>query len=493
MLLLLIAVLSALFIFYHIYWKRRNLPPGPIPLPFIGNLHTLYFYEPGYEAFRLWKEKYGRCFTFWLADRPAIVVADYELMKQTLVKDGAAYSGRQSTPLDKIVRGGDYGIIGTSGELWQQQRRFALHVFRDFGMGKDIMQERVLEEVNDFLEKCQKSLGQPLDLRDHIDSAVGSIINGLLFGFRFDESNMGQFYRVKAVLVRMMEMSARPLFVVYMLFPWLDVLPFFKAYSKDVQNQSGELFGMFDEQIEIHKAEIDFDSEKSTDYVEAYLKEQKRLEKEPENGGFTQAQLRNACLDMWIAGMETTSNTLYWGVLYVLLHDEVQTSIHEEMDTVIGSDRLITNADRSKLHYMNATIDEVQRLANLLPMNVLHETTCDVEIEGYHIPSGTLFLPQISSVLYDEKVFPHPYDFDPRRHLTENGTFVRSDEMVPFSMGKRQCLGEGLARMELFLFLANFFNKFEVSTHGNERPSTVKKFGGTVRAQDFCVVLKERQ
>ncbi|XGW01299.1 hypothetical protein V3C99_013894, partial [Haemonchus contortus] len=454
MLLLLIAVLSALFIFYHIYWKRRNLPPGPIPLPFIGNLHTLYFYEPGYEAFRLWKEKYGRCFTFWLADRPAIVVADYELMKQTLVKDGAAYSGRQSTPLDKIVRGGDYGIIGTSGELWQQQRRFALHVFRDFGMGKDIMQERVLEEVNDFLEKCQKSLGQPLDLRDHIDSAVGSIINGLLFGFRFDESNMSQFYRVKAVLVRMMEMSARPLFVVYMLFPWLDVLPFFKAYSK-----------------------------------EAYLKEQKRLEKEPENGGFTQAQLRNACLDMWIAGMETTSNTLYWGVLYVLLHDEVQSSIHREMDTVIGSDRLITNADRCKLHYMNAVIDEVQRLANLLPMNVLHETTCDVEIEGYHIPSGTIFLPQISSVLYDEKVFPHPYDFDPTRHLAENGTFVRNDEMVPFSMGKRQCLGEGLARMELFLFLANFFNKFEVSTHGNQRPSTVKKFGGTVRAQDFCVVL----
>ncbi|KAK6043643.1 hypothetical protein COOONC_18852, partial [Cooperia oncophora] len=61
---------------------EKSYPGGPVPLPFVGNLLALYFYEPGYEAFRLWKEKYGRCFTFWMADRPAIVIADYELMKE---------------------------------------------------------------------------------------------------------------------------------------------------------------------------------------------------------------------------------------------------------------------------------------------------------------------------------------------------------------------------------------------------------------------------
>ncbi|KAK5967949.1 Unspecific monooxygenase [Trichostrongylus colubriformis] len=492
MLLLFTTLLTAAFIFYHTYWKRRNLPPGPIPLPFIGNLLTLSFYEPGYEAFRLWKKKYGRCFTFWMADRPAIVLADYELMKQTLIKDGGAYTGRQDVPLSRVMRGGDYGITATTGGLWQQHRRFALHVFKDFGMGKDIMQERVLDEVKDFLSKCELKPGEPLDLRDHIDSAVGSIINAVLFGFRFDESNMDQFYRQKAVLVRVMELGAQPAFIMFMLFPSLGILPFFKAYSKEVKENGEVLFNMFDEQIEIHKAQIDFDCEENADYVEAYLKEQKRLENEPENGGFTHAQLRNMCFDLWMAGMETTSNTLYWGVLYVVLHDEVQKSIHSEMDTVIGCDRLITNADRSEMHYMNAVINEIQRVANLLPLNVFHETTCDVNIDGYHIPSGTLVLPQISTVMYDEKVFPNPYDFDPSRHLAEDGTFVRIDEMIPFSMGKRQCLGESLARMELFLFLANFFHKFEVSTHGDQPPSTVKKFGGTVRAQDFCVVLKPR-
>ncbi|KAK6057500.1 unspecific monooxygenase [Cooperia oncophora] len=357
MLLALITVLSALFIFYHTYWKRRNLPPGPVPLPFVGNLLALYFYEPGYEAFRLWKEKYGRCFTFWMADRPAIVIADYELMKETLVKDGAAYTGRQDVPLSKMVRGGDYGVVETSGELWQQQRRFALHVFRDFGMGKDVMQERVLDEVKDFLRKCQQNPGEPLDLRDYIDSAVGSIINSLLFGFRFDESNMELFYRQKAVLVRIMEISARPSFILFMLFPGLKVLPYYKAFSKEVSENGNIMFDMFDTQIEIHKKEIDFDSVESTDYVEAYLKEQKRHENEPNYGGFSCV----ICVSIygWLEWKRLRTHS-YWGVLYVVLHDEVQKSIHQEMDTVIGSGgRLITNADRANLHYMNAVINEI--------------------------------------------------------------------------------------------------------------------------------------
>ncbi|KHJ78008.1 hypothetical protein OESDEN_22372 [Oesophagostomum dentatum] len=142
MLLILFIAFLGSAVLYHLYWKRRNLPPGPPPLPIIGNLLTLYFYEPGYEAFRLWTQKYGRCFTFWMANRPAIVVTDYQLIKETLVKDGAAYTGRLEMPYSRTVRGGDYGIIETTGDLWQQHRRFLLHVLRDFGMGKNLMEER---------------------------------------------------------------------------------------------------------------------------------------------------------------------------------------------------------------------------------------------------------------------------------------------------------------------------------------------------------------
>ncbi|KAL6741995.1 hypothetical protein Aduo_015196 [Ancylostoma duodenale] len=492
MLLILLATLLFATLFYHLYWKRRNLPPGPVPLPFAGNLLSLYLYEPGYEAFRLWTQKYGHCFTFWMANRPAIVVTDYKLMKETLVKDGAAYTGRLEMPFSRMARGGDYGIVETTGDLWQQQRRFLLHIFRDFGMGKNLMEERVLAEVSDFLSKCNKNVGEELDLRNHFDTGVGSIINSILFGFRFDESNMEIFISRKEVVKRIMELSARPAFILWMLFPSLKHFPYFWKYNKEAEANKELLFGMFDAQIQAHRVEIDSDCEKSTDYVEAFLKERKRHENEPEFGGFSLDQLRNMCFDLWMAGMETTSNTLYWGVVYVLLDSAVQKRIHEEMDCEIGSDRLVTIADRSRLHYMNAVINEIQRVANLLPLNVFHETTTDVVIEGYKIPAGTLFLPQISSVMYDETIFPDPYKFDPTRHLASDGSFMKIDEVIPFSMGKRQCVGEGLARIELFLFLANLFNQFEVLPNGDKLPSTKKSFGNTVRAEDFSVILQRR-
>ncbi|KHJ76359.1 hypothetical protein OESDEN_24021, partial [Oesophagostomum dentatum] len=260
---------------------------GPLPLPFIGNLFTLSFYEPGYEAFRLWTQKYGRCFTFWMANRPAVVVTDFELIKETLVKNGAAYTGRMETPHVRSVRGGDYGITDTTGELWQQRRRFMLHVFREFGMGKNLMEERVLSEVADLLEKCKKVAGKKVDLRNYFNTSVGSVINSLLFGFRFDENNMGTFIRLKGILDRLMEVYARPAFILWMFFPILKYFPFFWNFNKDAKESSKALYNMIDEQIEAHKADIDFDSEKSTDYVEAFMKEQRRHENEPEFGGFS--------------------------------------------------------------------------------------------------------------------------------------------------------------------------------------------------------------
>ncbi|VDL73475.1 unnamed protein product [Nippostrongylus brasiliensis] len=194
---MLLAPLIALVVFalvYHFYWKRRGLPPGSfkqraVEFRVTSSIFHLMSTFPsiGYEAFRIWKQKYGRCFTFWMGPRPAVVLADYELIKDTIVKDGAAYTGRMENPFSRTVRGGNYGIIESSGALWQQHRRFALHVFRDFGMGKDVMEERVLVEVSDLLRKCAESRGSPINLRSHIDAAVGSVINGLLFGYRFDE------------------------------------------------------------------------------------------------------------------------------------------------------------------------------------------------------------------------------------------------------------------------------------------------------------------
>ena len=101
-------------------------------------------------------------------------------------------------------------------------------------------------------------------------------------------------------------------------------------------------------------------------------------------------------------------------------------------------------------------------MANLLPLNLIHKTTRDVTIRGYLIPKNTCIVPQIGAVLFDETIFPEPESFKPERFLNENRELKKIEEFCPFSVGKRQCLGESLARMELFLILANLFNQFKV-------------------------------
>uniref|UniRef100_A0A914E3T3 Cytochrome P450 n=1 Tax=Acrobeloides nanus TaxID=290746 RepID=A0A914E3T3_9BILA len=203
-------------------------------------------------------------------------------------------------------------------------------------------------------------------------------------------------------------------------------------------------------------------------------------------------QLMGMLFDLWLAGQETTSNTLAWGVLYLMQEPEVQSRLQKELDTVIGSDRLITMDDRPKLNYTAAVVNEIQRIANLLALNVRHATSRDVNIKGYHIPEGTTIIPHISVILYDEKIFPNPKKFDPTRFLDKNGHLKKVEELIPFSVGKRQCLGEGLARMELFLFVANIFNQFKVNIISSKPPNMGRKAGATVSPQPFVCSMTKR-
>ncbi|VDL78155.1 unnamed protein product [Nippostrongylus brasiliensis] len=452
-------------LFYELYWKRRNLPPGPTPLPFIGNLVTVQFHEPGYTAFEMWREKYGPIFTYWIGYLPFVIVSDYQTMKDTFVKDGDAYAGKFTLPeVNDVFR------VETSGEQWREHRRFALHVLKDLGLSKNVMEEREMIDVN-----------------------VGSVINQLLFGYRFDQEHLDEFLKLKVMIKRQFTEFCAPAAAAMFILPISRKLPYFKTlWQKFLENRDA-FYGFFDRQIDAHKKDLDYDSEEATDYVEAFLKEQKRREANGDHESFSHKQLQNMCLDLWFAGMETTSNTLAWSVVYMLNFPDIQAKVQEELDREIGSSRQITTTDKNQLVYTNAVINEVQRLANLVPVNLFHQTTRDVQMGPYHLPAGTGVVAQISTVLYDKEVFPEPLTFNPSRFIDEDGTLKRIDELIPFSIGKRQCLGEGLARMELFLFFSNLLNRFELCPVDSEKPPSMeKKFGMTMKPQPFHCVAKLR-
>jgi len=231
-------------------------------------------------------------------------------------------------------------------------------------------------------------------------------------------------------------------------------------------------------------------SSEADDFLDAFLDEMEKTNDENGNGVYSINNLVNLCFDIWAAGLETTTSTISFLVLYLLLDQEAQRKLHEELDRFRENELLsgdsgaesdpifdqpITLADRVQLPYLNAVINETQRLCNLVPVNLLHKTMTDVKIAGFDIPTGTSIVPQISCVLFDEKVFPRPNAFLPERFLNSEGQLKKFEEFIPFGIGKRQCIGEALARMELFLFTANFFNKFWVLPSDPLHPPSVEK------------------
>ncbi|XP_062411729.1 cytochrome P450 2J2-like [Sardina pilchardus] len=455
----------------------KNFPPGPWSLPFIGDMHRIDFSEMHLQFFKF-AEKYGDIFTLRALGSRMVVFNGHKVVREAYIKQGENFVDRPSLPLFSDIYG-NKGLVASNGNSWKQQRRFALHTLRNFGLGKSSLEPSILQECSYLNEAFANEQGKPFNPQWLVINAVSNIISVLVFSDRFEYSSndfQSLLKNIKEAVILEGSIWAQ----LYNTFPWL---------MRRVPGPHREIISLWNKVIDFVKSKIEdhrahYDPSDPKDYIDCFLGEMEKW-KDDEASGFDVDNLSICTLDLFVAGSETTSTTMYWALLYMINYPEIQRKVQEELDRVVGSSRQPSTADRENLPYTNAVIHEIQRFSNIIPINLPRITGQDTQVGDYNIPKGTMVFGNLTSVLFDETQWETPHTFNPGHFLDAEGKFIRKEAFVVFSLGKRVCLGEQLARMELFLFFSSLLQRFSFSPSEGVEPSLEFELGSVLGPKPY--------
>ncbi|PNF29827.1 hypothetical protein B7P43_G09526 [Cryptotermes secundus] len=419
-----------------------------------------------------------------------IVVFGHELVKQVFVRE--EFDGRPDTFFIRLrAMGGRRGITFTDGKFWHEQRSFAVRHLRQVGFGKELMEDMIMDELQELVRLFGESsqAGRSVSMGPTFAPSVLNVLWVLTTGASFSSRDDPRLHRLLHVLkarAKAFDMAGGTLNQ----FPWMRFLAPERTGHNLILRLNSDLKDIFMASILEHQK--GYSPDKTNDLIDAFLHEME-TRKAVETSSFTVDQLIMICMDFFIAGAQTTSTTLDFVFIMMLLYPDVQRRVQAELDAVVGRGRPPQLADRNKLPYVEAVLTEVQRMYQVTPVAGPRRVTKDTTLHGYNIPKDTTVLMSLWSVHYDRQHWKDPEQFRPERHLNDKGELVVDEWLLPFGLGRRRCLGEALARSCLFIFFAGVLQNFDVlPVPSKELPGEAPVPGLTLSPQPYSVMLKPR-
>ncbi|XP_077390414.1 cytochrome P450 2J2-like [Festucalex cinctus] len=455
-------------------WRPGTFPPGPLALPFLGNVFT----SLDYKALEGLTKKYGPVFSLRRGSERMVFVSGYRMAKEALVNQLDSFVDRPVVPLfDGVFKG--LGVVLSNGYPWKKHRKFTISHLRYFGEGQRSLENYIRVECGFLCEAFKEEQGKPFNPHYTLTNAVGNVIYSVLFGHRFEYSdgNIRKFLELdnEAILL-----AGSPVAQLYNAFP--SLFKYLPGPHQTVLANYDQIERFLEEEVRKHQEQ--WNPEQPRDFIDAYLAEIEKLKGDPE-AGFKIESLVVSTLDLMEAGTETSATTLRWALVYMMHYPDIQKKVQAEIDNVMGQSRLPALADRPNMPYTEAVIYETQRVGNIVPLGFPKMASKEATLGRYIIPKGTAIVTNLASVLFDEDEWETPDKFNPQHFLDSEGHFRRRDAFLPFSAGKRACLGEQLARMELFLFFTALLQRFTFAAVPGEMPGLVGVEGFTNSPAEF--------
>eukprot|EP00794_Sanderia_malayensis_P007397 gene7397-8217_t len=465
--------------------KWSNLPPSPPVFPMIGNL--LDMKGDPHKVFIELGKKYGSIFTFWFGrSKPVIIINDQKVAREAFIHGAHALSGRPQRYTGSIYTKNFSGIVlKDDNKQWQTLRRLGHQALMHLGEEKTFSEAVIQEECMALINRINRRIRakNPLDISKDLELSSLNVICALMFGSRYEE-NDPEFLRISQANSWFVEGIQSGNMVDG--FPLLRYLPYRPLrLLRDFVKVRDEIL-----QRKLKEHEQTFVAGNTRDFTDALIEA-------VQDQSWTDAKLGRdnklgLMADLFLTGTETTATALKWAIMYLAqLPDKQQKAFEQLKAFSSGSGDFPKYKDKPSLPYIEAMMAEVLRMASLAPLAVPHKATCDTKINDYDVPKGTVLLMNIYAMHHDTKYWQDPEKFEPERFLHEDGHFcIPNSSYLPFSLGKRVCLGETLAKREMFLILCYLLKTFKFEKA--EKFDFSGKFGATLTPKPYKVKIVKR-
>ncbi|KAL2454350.1 Cytochrome [Abeliophyllum distichum] len=451
--------------------KSGKLPPGPYPIPIVGNILTLG-QKPHLSLAKLSKT-YGPLMYLKIGYLETVVVSSPEIAKDILQKYDHVFSSRSVPGAAMVDEHHKHSMVWLPAEnQWRKLRRICkeqLFSIPRLDASWDLRQEK-LQKLFEYVSQCCVN-GQVVNIGEAAFITSLNLISATLFSVEFSEFNSDSSQEFKDVFWGVMKCIGSPNFADY--FP---VLKYVDPQGILRQNKFyfGKLFAIFDGIIDQRlKSRC---TQKKNDFLGALLD----LNQKP-NPELSRDDIKHLLLDLFVAGPDTTTGTVEWAMTELLRNPNKLLKARNELKDVVGVNGLIQESDISRLPYLQAVVKETFRFHPVAPFLVSHKANADIEINGYMVPENAQILVNVWASGRDSNTWSSPDSFIPERFLDCKTDFKGQDfELIPFGAGRRICPGLPLAHRMVHLMLATLICNFEWKLEEGLNPEEMdmsEKFG----------------
>ncbi|OWM65238.1 flavonoid 3'-monooxygenase [Punica granatum] len=493
------AVATIFFVYYLLQFLLRPakpLPPGPRPWPLVGNLPHLG--PVPHHRIAAMARTYGPLMHLKLGFVDVVVAASASVAAQFLKTHDTNFLSRPPNSGAKHIAYNYQDLVfAPYGPRWRMLRKISsVHLFSSKAL--DDFRHIRQEEVTTMIRALARVGPDPVKLGQLLNLCATNALGRVMMGRRVFGDGSGQSDakadEFKSMVVEVMVLAG--VFNIGDFVPsleWLDVQGVAARMKKLHKRFDAFLTAILEE----HKAAGG--AERHADMLSTLISLKHSADEEGSN--LTDTEIKALLLNMFTAGTDTTSSTVEWAIAEMLRHPDILARVRDELDSVVGKDRLVTELDLPQLTYLQAVIRENFRLHPPTPLSLPRIAAESCEINGYNIPKGSTLLVNVWAIARDPDEWSDPLVFRPERFLPggeKAGVDVRGNdfELIPFGAGRRICAGMSLGIRMVQLLTATLVHAFDWELANGLMPEKLnmdEAYGLTLqRAEPLLVHPKPR-